>query len=270
MRGRAHHQWSGWGRGAGYAARRAVRGTLAGGLRAADGRRAHRLGRRRWRGRGSDDGAAPSSSENAADVRFDRRHGSRRPPADPSDRALGRRRAGDRLAAHHVRVRTRRRRSRGVGARPRARSRARAVAALADRRVDRRRRGAPAAVCARRSRSAGSPRSCRTARPRSVTASATQRSLAQELAPLRPDYAGPTGLQTVVLRALGDAGIPGAGLWAQVPQYVSGSPSPPAIRALLAPARRDATTSTSTCGRSTSGARRTCGASRPASRPGPT
>jgi proteasome assembly chaperone (PAC2) family protein len=66
-----------------------------------------------------------------------------------------------------------------------------------------------------------------------VTASATQRSLAQELVPLRPDYAGPTGLQTVVLRALGDAGIPGAGLWAQVPQYVAGSPSPPAIRALL-------------------------------------
>jgi len=67
-----------------------------------------------------------------------------------------------------------------------------------------------------------------------VTASATQRSLAQELAPVRPDYAGPTGLQTVVLRALGDVGIPGSGLWVHVPQYVSGSPSPPAIRALLA------------------------------------
>jgi hypothetical protein len=66
-----------------------------------------------------------------------------------------------------------------------------------------------------------------------VTASATQRSLAQELVPLRPDYAGPTGLQTVVLRALGDVGIPGSGLWVHVPQYVSGSPSPPAIRALL-------------------------------------
>jgi len=36
-----------------------------------------------------------------------------------------------------------------------------------------------------------------------------------------------------VLRALGDIGIPGSGLWAHVPQYVSGSPSPPAIRALL-------------------------------------
>jgi proteasome assembly chaperone (PAC2) family protein len=66
-----------------------------------------------------------------------------------------------------------------------------------------------------------------------VTASATQRSLAQESAPLRPDYAGPTGLQTVILRALGDGGIPGSGLWAQVPQYVAGSPSPPAVRALL-------------------------------------
>ena len=48
-----------------------------------------------------------------------------------------------------------------------------------------------------------------------------------------PTTPGPTGLQTVVLRALGDAGIPGAGLWVQVPQYVSGSPSPPAVRALL-------------------------------------
>jgi len=67
-----------------------------------------------------------------------------------------------------------------------------------------------------------------------VTASATQRSLAQESVPLRPDYAGPTGLQTVILRALGDSGIPGCGLWAQVPQYVAGSPSPPAVRALLA------------------------------------
>ena len=46
-------------------------------------------------------------------------------------------------------------------------------------------------------------------------------------------YAGPTGLQTIVQRALGDADIPCAGLWAQVPQYVSGSPSPPAVRAVL-------------------------------------
>jgi PAC2 family len=66
-----------------------------------------------------------------------------------------------------------------------------------------------------------------------VLATATSRSLAQELAPLRTDYIGPTGLQTVVQRTLGENGIKCAGLWAQVPQYVSGSPSPPAVRALL-------------------------------------
>jgi hypothetical protein len=71
-------------------------------------------------------------------------------------------------------------------------------------------------------------------RPVPVLATATHRSLAQEVAPLRAAYAGPTGLQTVVQRAFGDAGIRTTGLWAQVPQYVAGSPSPPAVRALLA------------------------------------
>jgi hypothetical protein len=33
--------------------------------------------------------------------------------------------------------------------------------------------------------------------------------------------------------ALGEAGIPALGLWAQVPHYVSATPSPPAVRALL-------------------------------------
>lgn len=70
-------------------------------------------------------------------------------------------------------------------------------------------------------------------REHAVLATATSRSLAQEVPPLRPDYAGPTGLQTVVQRALGSAGIGCVGLWAQVPQYVAGSPSPPAVRALL-------------------------------------
>jgi predicted ATP-grasp superfamily ATP-dependent carboligase len=70
-------------------------------------------------------------------------------------------------------------------------------------------------------------------RPPPVLATATSRALAQELSPLRPDYAGPTGLQTALQHALGAAGIPCAGLWAQVPQYISGSPSPPAVRALL-------------------------------------
>ena len=67
-----------------------------------------------------------------------------------------------------------------------------------------------------------------------VLATATTRSLAQEIGPLRPDYAGPTGTQTIVQHALGVAGIPCVGLWVQVPQYVAGSPSPPAVRALLA------------------------------------
>ncbi|MGQ0823554.1 MAG: PAC2 family protein [Actinomycetota bacterium] len=71
-------------------------------------------------------------------------------------------------------------------------------------------------------------------RPPPVLTTATSRSLAQEVGPVRADYVGPTGLQTVVQRALGEAGIGCVGLWVQVPQYVSGSPSPPAVRALLA------------------------------------
>jgi predicted ATP-grasp superfamily ATP-dependent carboligase len=69
--------------------------------------------------------------------------------------------------------------------------------------------------------------------PVPVFATATARSFAQELGDLRPDYTGPTGLNTVVQYQLGQRGIPAYGLWAQVPQYVSGSPSPPAVRALL-------------------------------------
>lgn len=70
-------------------------------------------------------------------------------------------------------------------------------------------------------------------RPVPVLATATSRSLAQEIGALRADYHGPTGLQSVIQVALGDAGIDAIGLWAQVPHYVSGTPSPPASRALL-------------------------------------
>lgn len=80
---------------------------------------------------------------------------------------------------------------------------------------------------------AGMPALVSHRRPVPVFASATSRSLAQEVAPLRAPYAGPTGLQTVLQRMLGDAGIPALGLWAQVPQYVSGSPSPAAVSALV-------------------------------------
>ena len=41
-----------------------------------------------------------------------------------------------------------------------------------------------------------------------MLATATSRSLAQEVGPLRPDYAGPTGMQTIVQHALGAAGDP--------------------------------------------------------------
>lgn len=70
-------------------------------------------------------------------------------------------------------------------------------------------------------------------RPVSLLATATSHSLAQEVGAIRTDYAGPTGVQTVFQVALGEAGIPAVGLWAQVPHYVAGNASPPAVRALL-------------------------------------
>src|SRR6266540_6148927 len=70
-------------------------------------------------------------------------------------------------------------------------------------------------------------------RPVSVLTTATNRSLAQEVGAWRADYTGPTGAQTALQVALGQAGIPGVGLWAQVPHYVAATPSPPAISALL-------------------------------------
>jgi proteasome assembly chaperone (PAC2) family protein len=70
-------------------------------------------------------------------------------------------------------------------------------------------------------------------RPVSVLATATAHSLAQEVGAMRTDYEGPTGAQTIVQFELGQAGIPTVGLWAQVPHYVSGNASPPAVRALL-------------------------------------
>lgn len=70
-------------------------------------------------------------------------------------------------------------------------------------------------------------------RPVEVLATATDATLAEQVGALRTDYAGMTGLQTALLVALGAAGIPGVGLWAQVPHYLAGGPSPPAARALL-------------------------------------
>jgi proteasome assembly chaperone (PAC2) family protein len=80
---------------------------------------------------------------------------------------------------------------------------------------------------------AGMPALLSHRKPVPVLATATSRALAQEIGALRADYAGPTGMQTVLQYAFGVAGMPCTGLWAQVPQYVSGSPSPPAVRAVL-------------------------------------
>jgi proteasome assembly chaperone (PAC2) family protein len=79
----------------------------------------------------------------------------------------------------------------------------------------------------------GMPAAVSHRRPVGVLATASSRSVAQEVGALRGDYVGPTGVQTVLQVALGEAGIPAVGLWAQVPHYVAGTPSPPAIRALL-------------------------------------
>lgn len=80
---------------------------------------------------------------------------------------------------------------------------------------------------------AGMPAAVSHRRAVAVRASATRRSIAQEVGPLRDDYVGPTGMQTVLQVALGRVGVRAIGLWAQVPHYVAGTPSPPAIRALL-------------------------------------
>jgi len=70
-------------------------------------------------------------------------------------------------------------------------------------------------------------------RPVKVMATATSHALVEDLGATRVDYHGPTGVQTVLQVALGDADIPAIGLWAEVPHYVAGNPSPPAIKVLL-------------------------------------
>jgi proteasome assembly chaperone (PAC2) family protein len=80
----------------------------------------------------------------------------------------------------------------------------------------------------------GMPAAVSHRRPFTTLSTATARSVAQEVGGvLRADYVGPTGAQTVLQVALGKAGIPCVGLWAQVPHYVAGTPSPPAVRSLL-------------------------------------
>ena len=51
--------------------------------------------------------------------------------------------------------------------------------------------------------------------------------------PRRSTYEGPTGIVGVLQDALGKAGFPAASLWAAVPAYVPGAPSPKAALALV-------------------------------------
>jgi proteasome assembly chaperone (PAC2) family protein len=70
-------------------------------------------------------------------------------------------------------------------------------------------------------------------RPVSVLATGTDEDLVARSGAWRQDYTGPTGAQSVLQVMLGDAGIPTLALWAQVPHYLAGGASPPAIRAVL-------------------------------------
>ena len=70
-------------------------------------------------------------------------------------------------------------------------------------------------------------------RPVSVLATGTDEDVVERAGAWRQDYTGPTGAQSVLQVMLGDAGVPTTALWAQVPHYLSGGASPPAIQAVL-------------------------------------
>jgi proteasome assembly chaperone (PAC2) family protein len=70
-------------------------------------------------------------------------------------------------------------------------------------------------------------------RPVAVLATGTSPELVGEIGGWRSDYEGPGGATSVLQVMLGGSGIPTIGLWAQVPHYVAGGPSPTAIRAVL-------------------------------------
>jgi hypothetical protein len=67
----------------------------------------------------------------------------------------------------------------------------------------------------------------------SVLATGTDDDLVARAGAWRQDYTGPTGAQSVLQVMLGEVGIPTLALWAQVPHYLSGGASPPAIQAVL-------------------------------------
>jgi len=70
-------------------------------------------------------------------------------------------------------------------------------------------------------------------RPVKVTGSAVDGDLVTRLGLQRSRYEGPTGIVGVLHDAFSRAGIPSASLWAAVPHYVAGTPSPKAALALV-------------------------------------
>ena len=66
-----------------------------------------------------------------------------------------------------------------------------------------------------------------------VTGTAADPDLERKLGLERSRYQGPTGIVGVLHDALATAEIPSASLWASVPHYVSGTPSPKAALALV-------------------------------------
>jgi proteasome assembly chaperone (PAC2) family protein len=70
-------------------------------------------------------------------------------------------------------------------------------------------------------------------RPTEVFGTTYDRRLADDLGLETSNYEGPTGIVGVLHAACLDAGIPSVSLWASVPSYVPGAPSPKAALALV-------------------------------------
>ena len=70
-------------------------------------------------------------------------------------------------------------------------------------------------------------------RPTAITGTADDPELIERLALTRSAYEGPTGIVGVLHASCSKVGQPSASLWAAVPTYVSGAPSPKATLALV-------------------------------------
>ena len=70
-------------------------------------------------------------------------------------------------------------------------------------------------------------------RPVRITGTAADATLNERYGLAKSRYEGPTGILGVLHDALGTAGLASASLWAAVPHYVPGSPSPKAALALV-------------------------------------